>query len=67
MFARKPIICAECSDELCLFNYKHCFVGWALNIPILFHTDLSYKQFCRFLDAGFSSQQIEKFELTGKF
>jgi len=67
MLARKPIIMAEGSEELCLFTYKHCFIGWALDIPIRFYTDLNYKQFCRFLDVGFSRQQIEKFEITGKF
>jgi len=67
MLNRKPIIMAEGSDELCLFTYKHCFTGYALNVPILFYTDLTYRLFCRYLDVGFTSQQIEKFELTGKF
>jgi len=67
MLNRKPIICADGSDELCLFSYKNCFIGWALDIPIRFYTDLSYKQFCKFLDIGFSNQQIKKFEMTGKF
>jgi len=67
MKIRKPIICAEGSDDLQLFSYKNCFVGYALNIEILFYTDLSYEQFCKYLDVGFSSQQIEKFEMIGKF
>ena len=67
MLKRKPIICAEGSESLMLFTYKHKFIGYAWNVPILFYTDLSYKQFCKFLDVGYSGEQIEKFELTGKF
>jgi len=48
MLNRKPIICAEGSEELCLFTYKHKFIGWAWNVPILFYTDLSYKEFENF-------------------
>jgi len=67
MLKRKPIICAKNSNDSKIFSYNNCFVGWALDIPIEFLTDLTYKQFCKFLDVGFTSQQIEKFEMTGRF
>jgi len=67
MLIRKPIICAEGSDELMVCNYKYCHIGWALSVPINFFTDLKYKEFENFLDGKYTGQQIEKFELTGRF
>ena len=67
MLQRKPIICAENSIELNFLNYRNCFIAYVLDIPIKFFTDLNYKQFCEFLDYGYSFYKINKFELTGRF
>lgn len=64
---RKPIICAKDSDVAKMFKYNNCFVGWALDIPIDFLTDLNYKQFEDLLDGKFNGMQIEKFERYGRF
>jgi len=48
-------------------KYKYCHAGYALNVKINFHTDLTKKQFNFFLDYGYSADKINKFELTGKF
>jgi len=67
MLLRKPIICAEGSKELNLLKYKNCFSGYALDVEIRFYTDLTYYEFCHYLDYGYSRDKINKFELTGKF
>jgi len=67
MLIRKPIICAEGSEELMLCNYKYCHIAYALSVEIKFFTDLKYKEFENFCDGKYTGQQIEKFELTGRF
>lgn len=67
MRKRKPIICCKDSEEAKMFKYKNCFVGWALNIPIDFMTDLNREQFNGLLDGKYSGQQIERFERYGMF
>jgi len=64
---RKPILMAEGSESLNHLKYKYCHAGYALNVKINFHTDLTKKQFNFFLDYGYSADKINKFELTGKF
>ena len=67
MLNRKPIIMTEGSEGLMLCNYKYCHTGYALNIEIKFHTDLTYTQFENFCDGKYTGEQIERFELTGRF
>jgi len=67
MLARKPIICADGSENLMLCNYKYCHIGYALSVEIKFFTDLKYKEFENLLDGKYTGKQIDKFELTGRF
>jgi len=67
MLNRKPIIMAEGSESLMLCNYKYCHIAYALSVEIKFFTDLKYKEFENFLDGKYTGEQIEKFELTGRF
>ena len=67
MLLRKPIICAEDSEILNFLTYRNVFVGYILDTPVNFHTDLKYSEFCHFLDYGYSADKINKFELTGRF
>ena len=67
MLKRKPILMVEGSEELKHHKYKYCHIGYALDVKIRFFTDLNYRQFAHFLDYGYSTDKINKFELTGKF
>ena len=64
---RKPILMAKGSEELKYFKYKFCHYGWVLDVRLRSYTDLTKKQFDYFLDYGYSTDKINKFELTGKF
>lgn len=53
------------------FVYKYVRIAYAVGIPLKFSTDLSKRQWARFMDGehgGFyTEQEIRRFELTGKF
>jgi len=50
-----------------LCNYKYCHTAYALSVEIKFFTDLNYKEFENFCDGKYTGEQIEKFEMTGRF
>lgn len=64
MLMRKPIIQVKGGHN---FKYRNCFKGYAAGIEIEFDTDLSRREFNRFLDGKYNGEQIRRFEMTGKF
>ena len=60
----KPIMQVK---ENATYKYKNCFKAYALNVPILFVTDLSKKEFYSLLDGKYTSEQIQRYEETGSF
>jgi len=69
MRMRKPILRFKDAEGLDVngFKYKNTFVGYIAGVSFEIETDLSKKDFDRFLDVGLTGEQIEKFEMTGKF
>jgi len=61
----KPIM--KCVGEENGFRYKYIRKGYCLNIPIKFNTDLTRKQWDKYLNGEYTLNQIRQFELTGMF
>ena len=64
MKIRKPIICQAGTHS---FNYRYSHIGYVAGVEIWFDSDLSWKEFERLLDGGYSGRQIERFEVRGSF
>ena len=62
----KPIISIKGSNNN--FNYKYVRNAYAFDYPIEIETDLTDSEFERYLDGeGYSEEEIERFEKSGKF
>lgn len=62
---RKPIM--KYKDENNGFRYKNCFTAYCLGVELEFETDLSELEFSDFLDGRYTREDIERFEMCGKF
>ena len=69
MLNLKPIAVIKGQEQG--FVYKYVRIAYAAGVPMEFSTDLDKKQWEKFLDGehgGFyKKEEIERFELTGKF
>lgn len=63
---KKPIL--ACKGQENGFTYKYTRTAYVAGFPIEFLTDLTEEEFERLLDGeGYTVEELERFETTGKF
>jgi hypothetical protein len=63
---RKPIIqCVDTCNSRFLYKYVH--TGYVLDVSIPFCTDMTYTEFCNFLNGKYNMEEVTNFEETGTF
>jgi hypothetical protein len=62
---KKPIMVVEEQENG--YTYKYTRVCYVYGIPLKVKTDLTQTDFEKYIDYGFTAEEIERFELTGKF